>query len=245
MKLRIVVPLGHSRFNQIALEECQRIASPGTEITIVNLEEGPDSIESEYEEALAVPGFLKRAREAEAQGCDAVVSDCFGDPGVRPAREALAIPVIGPAETSMLLASALAQRFSVLTVLPSVVPMIEGLAHHAGVLGKLASSRAVNIPVLCLEDKDKLKAALYEEGLLAIRNDGAHALVLGCTGMMGVARELQEKFAACGLAIPVIDPIAAAIRMAETLVSLGLTQSRLTYRTPKGIGSAVTQAAQA
>ncbi len=141
MKLRIVVPLGHSRFNQMALEECQRVAAPGTELSIVNLEEGPESIESEYEEALAVPGFLKRAREAQAQGCDAVISDCFGDPGVRPAREALAIPVIGPAETSMLLASALAQRFSVITVLPSVVPMIEGLAHHAGVLGKLASAR--------------------------------------------------------------------------------------------------------
>ena len=78
-----------------------------------------------------------------------------------------------------------------------------------------------------------MKKALYREMVAAIEEDGAHVLVLGCTGMMGVAEELQSQLREAGFEVPVVSPTAAAVRLAETLVALGLRQSRITYMPPK------------
>jgi Asp/Glu/hydantoin racemase len=55
--------------------------------------------------------------------------------------------------------------------------------------------------------------------------------------MMGVATQLKTLLVADGMDAPVIDPVAASIKLAETLaetmVALGLRQSRLTYPEPK------------
>ena len=117
MRIRVVLPVSHTTLNAESLAEASSYASPGTEISVASLEYGPQSVEGEYEEAMSVPGILCCAQEAERDGCDAVISDCFGDPGVKAARELVDIPVIGPAEASFLLASALGHRFSVVTVL--------------------------------------------------------------------------------------------------------------------------------
>lgn len=242
MHIRIVVPLATASFDRDVAAEFAACAAPDTEITVAHLDEGPSSIESECEEALAVPDFLRKAREAERAGCDAVICDCFGDPGVRAGREVVDIPVVGPGEASMLLAAALGQRFSVVTVLRSVFPMIEGVAWHAGVHAKLASVRSVDIPVLELHDKPKMLAALHEQMILALRDDDAHVLLLGCTGMMGVARELQNRLLLSGKDVPVIDPVCASLKLAETMVALGVRQSRLTYSKPKAFETTRTAA---
>jgi allantoin racemase len=233
LKIRVVIPICHSTFNDETLRDFSRYASPGTEISVVNISEGPRSIESEYEEAMSVPGVLDRVQQAERDGCDAVISGCFGDPGVRPARELVNIPVIGPAEASFLLAAGLGQRFSVVTVLKSVVPMIEHLVDAVGVPSRLASVRTINIPVLGLQDIETMKVALHREMVAAIEDDDAHVLVLGCTGMMGVAEDLRAKLHHDGFETPVVSPTAAALRLSETLVGLGLRHSRLTYMRPK------------
>jgi allantoin racemase len=46
-------------------------------------------------------------------------------------------------------------------------------------------------------------------------------LVLGCAGMTGLDRRIATM-----LDIPVIDGVAAAVRLAESLVALGLKTSR-------------------
>jgi allantoin racemase len=233
MEIRVVVPLATAMFNGEVAHEFTASAEASTQISVVNLSEGPQSIESECEEALAVPDFLRKAKDAERDGCTAVICDCFGDPGVRPAREAVDIPVVGPGEAAMLLAACLGQRFSVVTVLRSVFPLIEAVAWHAGVDRKLASIRSVDIPVLDLTEKSRLVTKLYEEMVRAVEEDDAHVLILGCTGMMGVARELETRLEAGGLDVPVVDPVAASLRLAETLAALKLRQSRRTYHRPK------------
>ncbi len=129
----------------------------------------------------------------------------------------------------MLYASLLARSFSVVTVLPNVVPMIENISKKLGLHSTLASVRYVNIPVLQLVDKKKMEDALFEEMIHAIQEDKAHALVLGCTGMMGVAITLQDKLKKHGYEVPVIDPSFASAKMLESLISMKIKQSRLTY----------------
>ena len=233
MRIRVLVPIVTDRFDKEVATEFGAYAGPGSQISVVHLDEGPDSIESECEEALVVPDFLRKSREAEQAGCDAIICDCFGDPGVHAARELVDIPVIGAGESSVLLAASLGQRFSVVTVLPSVFTMIENLVRRAGVDGKLASIRSVDIPVLQLHEKDKMVSALLEQMIRAIEEDKAHALILGCTGMMGVAKNLRSQLVSKGFDVPVVDPVGASLKQAETMVSLGLRQSRLTYHRPK------------
>lgn len=232
MKIKVIMPITSDIFNEEIKKEIKYYASDTTEVGVVSLDYGPASVESEYDEALCIPNFLEKAIEAEQEGYDGVISDCFGDPGVKPAREVLDIPVVGACESSMLFASSLAKSFSVVTVLPNVVPMIENISKTLGVNGNLASIRYVNIPVLEVHEKDKLKKALYEEMIKAIELDNAHALVLGCTGFMGVAAELQTRLKENGYDVPVIDPAFAATRMLESLIAMGVKQSRLTYMTP-------------
>lgn len=233
MDIRVVVPVANSSFNPEVGRAFGAFAAPGTRISVVNLGEGPQSIESECEDALVVPDFLRKAKDAERDGCAAVICWCFADPGVRAAREAVDIPVVGPGEAAMLLAAALGQRFSVVTVQRSLFPLIESVAWHAGVDRKLASVRSVDIPVLETTDTGRLSTRLYEEMVRAVQEDDAHVLILGCAAMVGVARELEARLAADGLDVPVVDPVAASLKMAETLATLGMKQSRRTYHRPK------------
>jgi len=232
LKIKVINPTTTGVTDPETEKEFAGYAFPGTEISVVHLDYGPASIECELDEAICVPDFLRKAKQAEAEGYDAVISDCFGDPAVKPAREVLNIPVVGAAEASMHFAASLGERFSVVTVLPNIAPTIRNNAAQYGIDKKLASVRNVNIPVLALRDKNKLVKALHREMLAAIEEDHAHVLVLGCTGMMGVAKEVEKRLKRDGHDVPVIDPVAASLKFAESLVSMGVKQSRLTYMPP-------------
>ncbi|WP_019119700.1 aspartate/glutamate racemase family protein [Brevibacillus massiliensis] len=232
MRIKVILPITSPIFLAEMKREGEYYASKGTEVGVCCLDFGPASIESEYDEALCVPNFLEKAVEAEKEGYEGIISNCFADPAVKPARELLRIPVVGPGESSMHIASMLGQSFSVLTVLPNVIPTIKNNARIYGVHEKLASIRSVNIPVLEVDDKERLTKVLVEEAVKAIELDQAHALILGCTGMMGVAADIQKSLAAKGYDVPVIDPIFAAIKMLESIVHMGIRHSKLTYMTP-------------
>jgi len=232
MKIRIIVPVATDKFDEEVKREFKAYANPDTELDVVHLDKGPESIESEYDEALATPDILNKARETEEQGLNGIIIDCFGDPGVKAAREIVNIPVIGAGQPSMLLATILGQKFSIITVLKNLVPKIYNLAKIYGVYEKLASVRYINIPVLELTDKVKVRDAIYKEMVKALEGDGAHVLVLGCTGMMGLSQELYSMLREKGYDVPVIDPAAASLKIMEAMIKLNVKQSKETYMPP-------------
>ncbi len=197
------------------------------------LEAGPSSIESEFDEALAVPGSIRIAIEAENAGADAIIIDCMGDPGIHACREAVRIPVLGAGQTSMHLANMLGHRFSFITVLDRIRPIIEKIIGSYGLKDKYASFQSIDIPVLELShDLESLNTALSEKAIASIEQDGADAIVLGCTGFLGCAEAIRVNLLKAGYDAPVIDPIPAAVHMAEALVKCGLTHSKVSYPAP-------------
>lgn len=232
MHVRVVTPIITEGFTEAA--DFEPHARPDVVVSQTNLDTGPASIESEFDEALALPDTISKIVQAERDGVDAVVIDCMGDPGMNASREATSLLVLGPAQTAMHLAALLAHSFSIVTVLDAVVPLLENLAKEYGLDGKLRSVRSVDIPVLELDDHARLVRALTDESVKAIEEDGAHAIVFGCTGMRGCAEGLRVALAERGYpGIPVIDPVVAAFKVAEALVDLGLTPSKRTYPTPR------------
>ncbi len=232
MKLRIVTPITTARFAHVS--QFAPVARPDTEVSHVGIARGPASIESAFDEALAVPDTLAQIIEAERDGADAVVVNCMGDPGVKAGREAVDIPVIGPCEASMHLAAMLGHTFSVLTVLARLRTQFENQAKVYGLREKLSSVRSVEIPVLDLDaDRPWMEDALVDEAQHAVECDGAHVLIFGCTGMIGSAERVQRGLAARGYGdVPVIDPMVAAIGLAESLVGMRLSHSKRTYPLP-------------
>ena len=231
-RVRVVSPITTRGFRKP--NEFEALQAPDVVIDTVEIDTGPASIECEFDQALAVPGTVAKIVEAERAGIHAVIIDCMGDPGLRPARECVSIPVVGPAETAMHIASMLGHRFSVLTVLDRIRPMLENQAKVYGVPEKLASVRSVDIPVLELEsDLDRVKRELTDQGILAVERDGADVLIFGCTGMLGCADAVRAGLLSKGHDVPVIDPVPAAVRFAVALVDAGLSHSKRTYQEPR------------
>ena len=233
MRIRVVIPSITKEYKALGLEQYSPSARPGTEISVTLLDQGPASIESRYDETVATPDIVRKVVEAEKDGVDAVIIDCMADPGLDAAREMVSIPVVGPAETAMHFAAMLSHRFSVVTVLDRLAPLFDRHAAKMGLVERLASVRAVNITVLELGDTERVVKALIEQSAKAVRVDGAHLIVFGCTGMVGLAGDVKKGLEDQGiLDVPVIDPAILAVKIAEALVDTGLSHSKRTYPHP-------------
>jgi allantoin racemase len=201
-----------------------------TVVEVADSPGGPLSIESHAEEFLCIPPMM-RALHARAAAPDAVIIGCFGDPGLAALRETLDCPVVGPLESSFLTAAQLGQRVGIVTVLDSVVPVLDHIVRGMGMSLRYAGAAAVNIPVLDLHhDAEALPSRIASAARPLMEARDADVLVLGCMSMafLGAADRVS---ALCKL--PVVNPARCALHAAEALVAQGLGQSRRTYPRPR------------
>lgn len=231
IRIRVVTPITTKGFR--GPEDARALESEGVSVDFSDIDVGPASIECVYEEMLAAPATIARIIEAERAGIDAVVIDCMGDPGLNGARECVTIPVLGPMQTCMSVAAMLGYKFSVVTVLKRIRPMATEQAAVYGLSSKLASVRAIDIPVLELEkDLAATKRALVDEAERTVIEDGADAIIFGCTGLFGCAAAVREGLLARGIDIPVIDPIPTTVSVAAALVRSRLSHSKTAFQAP-------------
>lgn len=237
--IRYLVP-GPMHLTELGAKELQRRerklqtwALPDTQVTVQAVHAGPASIESMYEEYLAIPAMAQLAVQVQDEGAHAAIIGCFGDPGLDGLREVTDMLVVGPASASIAMATTLGHRFSIVTVTDSIIPALRRLAWEAGALDALASIRAINVPVIEL-NKDHAAGVtkMLEQGRRAVEDDGADTLVLGCMsmGFLDVAEQMTQE-----LGVPVINPSRAALHLAEATLALGLTHSRRAYMKPPKI----------
>jgi len=220
LKLLVIAPVLR-RETEKTRDFFQQLVKPDTHVEIVYIEKGPMSIETYYDEAMAVPEVLRIVNEYKGK-CDGIMMDCFQDPGIHAARELLDVPVLGPAETSMHIASLLAPKFSVVSVLKNSGPIIELQAQQMGIRSRLAVAVGIEIPVLGLEeDHEKAVNEIVRTAKWTIEEHGAEIVILGCTGMASLAVEIRRQ-----LPVSLIEPATTTLKMLELLVDLGLRHSR-------------------
>ena len=172
--------------------------------------------------------IIRLGIKAQKSGANGVFVWCFTDPAVDILREVIDVPVVGAFAPAVLTANAIAQRYAIVTALLSVIPIYIKLSRELGVSSNIVSIREIGMPVLEMDDKALLLKNLVEQSIEAIK-EGAQAIVLGCTGMLGVAKELQRKLAELKKPAPVVDPTEAALVMLQGLIRQKITQSRLAY----------------
>jgi allantoin racemase len=204
-------------------------ASPGTEIIALTPLFGADSVEGNYESYLAAIAVMETVR-AYTEPFDAVIQAGYGEHGREGLQELLDVPVVDITEAGASTAMFLGHKYSVVTTLDRAVPMIEDRLKLAGLDARCASVRASGLAVLELEeDPERAVAAIVEQAECAVTQDKAEVIVLGCGGMAGLDVDIRKR-----TGVPVVDGVAAAVTIAESLVRLGLSTSKVrTYAAPR------------
>lgn len=204
-------------------------ARPDTEFEIVSTPAGAQSIEGRLDEYVGAVGTLRLVKEAWEKGFDGVIITCFGNACLEPARELVPIPVVGSGLASMLLAAAIGQKFSIIGTVAEARFRHEIEAYKAGVHAKFVSERPLNMRVLDLhKDYRATLNAVTEAARRCVEIDGADVVVLGCFGLIGLAEEASRIVGA-----PVIDPAGAVVHLVETLVNMGIAQSKISSPPPR------------
>jgi allantoin racemase len=219
MKILVVNPNTTASMTQKIGAAAMASATLGTEIVACNPGHGPESIEGYYDEAFSIPGLIGEIQNHPE--ADAIVLACFDDSGLDAARCIGPAPVVGIGEAAFHMASLISVRFGVVTTLNRSVPAIEHNLIRYGLAARCAKVRASEVPVLELEDpRSDARARISKEIRAAIELDKAEAIVLGCAGMADLAQSLSAEHG-----VPVLDGVSCAVKLAESLVALGLTTS--------------------
>ena len=199
-----------------------RSAGPGgRDIVAVHPAPGPGAIEGYCDEALSLAGLLSIIRRNP--DCDAVVIACFDDTGLDAARCLTDRPVIGIGEAAYHFASMISNKFSVVTTLARSVPALEHNLSRYGLSVRCARVRSSEVAVLELEQPgSNARQKISAEIGLAVSEDRAEAIVLGCAGMAGLANDLAQEHG-----LPVLDGVTCAVKLAEAMAGLNMRTSRL------------------
>ena len=210
-------------------EEVQRLTTGGSaavgadsSFVVEPIAIGPDHYyESAIGLAMAVPGILHKIL-SDQHRFDAALIGCFGDPGLRAARMVAKIPVIGAAEAATALASLVAQRFGIVTIVDSEIPELELYLSSLEARSRCVGVSAIGLEFYELIDDPADTLSRLETASRSLLEKGAEAILLGCMsfGFHPFAAQLQER-----LGIPVIDPLRAGVAAAKAMLSLGVMPS--------------------
>ena len=209
--------------------QARAAAAPGTEIIGITPRFGADSCEGNFESYLAAIAVMD-AVVNYSQPFDAVIQAGYGEHGREGLQELLDVPVVDITEAAASTAMFLGHKYSVVTTLDRAVPLIEDRLKLAGLDARCASVRASGMAVLELEEyPERAVEAIVSQAEQAVHQDKAEVIVLGCGGMAELDEQIRRR-----TGVPVVDGVAAAVTIAESLVRLGLSTSKVrTYATPR------------
>ena len=230
MKIMLINPNTTQYMTDSILKCAQKYASPGTELYAVTASFGVSSVECYVDEYLAAPAVLREVMRGEGMGMDAYLICCFGDPALQAARDLTEKPVLGIAESAIAAAKMIAPYFSVVSVLDRSVKVTADVVNAYGAAPFCRSIRSTGLSVLDFgKDPKRGLAALAEQSRLAVAEDKAECVLLGCAGFVDFVEELQRE-----LGVPVLDGVSPAVRFAEALAGLGLKTSKVrTWMSPE------------
>jgi allantoin racemase len=221
MKLLVINPVGHTTWDEQDKRIYESYAPPNSEITVVSLAKGPRSVETARAHRQVIPSVIEIA-EKMSQGFDAVIVNCYLDPAVDALKKTLATPVVGPCEASLAVASVIGTRIGVVTVQGEALSMIRSRVRKLDRHKKVISVTGIPMGVLDLnEDLNRTKYNVIQAGQGLREKRRVDVICLGCTGLGGLAGDVQEA-----VEVPVIDPVCAAVELAGAAVDLNLYSSR-------------------
>ncbi|MGL6233946.1 MAG: aspartate/glutamate racemase family protein [Segniliparus sp.] len=206
--------------------QARAAARPDVEVLALQPLWGPESAEGYYDSFVTAAAVLDRLHTLDFP-FDALVMAGFGEHGREGARELLDVPVVDITEAAAQFAMLLGRSYGVVTTLARATGQIEDSLRLAGLFDRCSGVVAADLGVLELEGESAVETVVAAARRAV--GQGAEALVLGCAGMAALAEAVSSR-----VDVPVVDGVAAAVKLAESLVDLGLTTSkRGSYAPPR------------
>ena len=176
---------------------------------------------------LAAPAFIESFKQAEREGYDAVVPLGTLELGVDGGKSAVDIPVVGPTEATLHVASLIGDKFGLIIYHERQLPFMRAIVRRYGMADHVAGFgvSGFDLPDLAAHH-DEVVANFVSEAkrLIAV---GAEVII-----PMGISQcpvHIKPDWLRQELGVPVVEAIGAPIRMAALLVGLGLKQSRVRW----------------
>lgn len=215
MRILWVNPVGTAADDAGVAAALKGAGRAGLSGTVVSFTPGTAPVHLEYDafEAMAVPQVVRTALHF-APDYDAMIVGCFYDTALEAAREVSGEMIVtGPCISALEFAGALSARFSVLSATAKAAGHIRRRIRGYGAEGRLASIRPLGLlPSQMLADPEACEARIIEEATKAVEEDGAEAIVLGCTLEYQAALRVGDR-----LGVPMIDAVRAPLLQAENL----------------------------
>lgn len=209
-KLLLINPNTSVHITELVVATARAHVSEDTEIFGATGRFGASYIMSRAASAIAGHAALD-AYAAFGADADAVLLACFGDPGLQALSEVAHQPVVGLAQASCIEAAAMGARFAIVTGGASWKPMLEEFVVNLGLADHLAGIETTDMSGAVIA-KDPNGALQYlERAIITCAKDRrADVVILGGAGLAGLAHRLAAR-----LPVPLIDSVAAGVRMAE------------------------------
>ena len=208
-------------------EHFKKVARPDTEVVMHGMHldtyqtnyPGHD-IQHSYFQTLHSQQFVLNAIEAEESGFDAYALMTLPEPSLEDIRAIVDIPVVGYGESAMMTSMLVSQKCGVLLFIRNMTAMIERNAQRIGTADRFVGAFDVgftfNDVLAGYDDPTKL--------IDQFRTAARRLIEKGATAIIPGEAPLCVLLARCGIhevdGIPVIDSLAATIKMAELSVDL-------------------------
>lgn len=184
----------------------------GPMLDVATLAEGPPAIYS-WRDWHGVVEPLCRLIERES--ADVFVVACASDPGIEAARASTDKPVLGVFRSAVATAAARAERFGVIAIVDASKGRHMTALRAMGLEHRLAGEVALNTTMETLLRPDAARARLIAAAR-DLADQGAHTVVLGCTGMAHHRDAIEQA-----VGLPVIEPCQAAAAIALGIALTG------------------------
>ncbi|MGZ5148952.1 MAG: aspartate/glutamate racemase family protein [Burkholderiales bacterium] len=185
---------------------------------------------------------IYNAMKAEREGYDAFLIGNISDAGIREAREAVNIPVLGLCETSLHIACMMGANFSLVTISEKWTPRLLENVNRYGLERRLVAVEPMSTSPLdlkrCFVEPDHLKT------IVAQFNDCAERLLAkGAEVIVPAGGDIIVFLADAGIfefkRAPILNGIVELVKMGELAVKLKQKTGRFTskrggYATPRG-----------
>jgi len=222
LRLDILVPVATDFRNAEIQEEANKSKYCDVDIVVTNIEQGPVSIECDYDEAMAGKYIVELAEKMESEGADGIVLYCFAEPGLNACKEKLNIPVVGLREAAISMASLLGDNIGV------IAPLDNTKQIFSRALGsKVKHFVSLDLPVLEYINQEKVEKAV-ETKIQQLIECGCDVVVFGCGSILGLdVIGMSRKYN-----VPVIEPIHAATAACNYFIQRKLLQSKIAFPCP-------------
>ncbi len=176
---------------------------------------------------LVAPAYMESFKQAEKEGYDAVVPLGMLDLGVDGGKSAVDIPVVGPMEASLHIASLLGDRFGLIVYHKSLLAFNRAIVRRHGMEDRVIGFgvSGFDLPDLTANRDQVVRNFVAEAKRLV--DQGAEVII-----PMGISQcpvHIKPDWLQQQLGVPIVEGFGAPIRVAALLVSLGLKQSRVRW----------------